>query len=199
MSDEDHVEIRATYRDQVRAALAETDSSWGEATGDGDASQDYIDTLTESVAYLRDDELAKTAVAYAAQVAELNAELAGLRERAVIVLPEDWRGRIRDCVNQPTANRLVALIESWRAAPEPAAPTQPPSSLERDPDAQSSIEDTPRRWKRGDRVSWTNEFGTHFGVVLEDQIGTDARVQPDNTNETGALIASSLSKEAPHV
>lgn len=184
------------YREQVRAALAETDSGWGEATGDGDANPDYLDTLTESLVYLRDAELeqARTerettirdcALVLLAQrdgvaealdlprdsdmatlvnaIAELRAdaaaseasldyvrtsliehmdvadelslpdvlsaawsvvderdaariELAELRKRAV-TLPGDWHGRIRDCVNQQTANRLVTLIESWRSTP----------------------------------------------------------------------------------
>lgn len=53
------------YRGQVLKALAETDSAWGEETGDGDANPAYLDTLTESVVYLRD-----------AEVARLRAELA---------------------------------------------------------------------------------------------------------------------------
>jgi hypothetical protein len=67
-----------------------------------------VDAITDAVA------------SWQQRVVSLKAELAGLRERAVL-LPEDWSGCIRDCVNQPTANRLVALIESWR--PSESAPS----------------------------------------------------------------------------
>jgi hypothetical protein len=124
--------------------------------------------------------------AWAADRAELAEKAAAwkqshdaVRDRA-IVLPEDWREQFFTYVDKGcdcesgTASRITRLVESWRAAPEPAALAKT------------------RVWKRGDRVTWTDSFGTFFGVVLEDQIGSHVRVQPDNTDEFGALPASML-------
>lgn len=88
-----------SQRDKIRTALTETDSAWGDVTGDGDANPAYIDTLTESVVYLRDAEMEQLraivslsspdqqyypgtkAHAVMAELAGLRAELAGLRTR----------------------------------------------------------------------------------------------------------------------
>lgn len=125
------------WPERARRALAVADSAWGDATGDGDANPDYLVALAQSVAYVRDDELAaarterdnaymasagsrELLVAEQAATETLRAELAELRERAetAIDLIDEYDGPHASFEDHP---KWAAVREVLRGESEPAA------------------------------------------------------------------------------